>query len=365
MTKGNKGWQGGEGPWGKTPGNIPPTPDGNRPDIDDIIEKAQARFRRFFQGGGDNKRGLLLVGLGIFFLWLASGIYIVRPDEQGVVMRFGKYHRTTGPGPSYHMPFPVEMVEKPKVTAINRIEIGVTPERYGYRNEQGGAVNESLMLTGDENIVDINFVVQWKIANAKQYLFNIRNPEAALKSVAESAMREMVGKSDINTIISENRLKTELGAKDLMQSILDHYKAGIEIVSVNMLKVDPPAAVIDAFRDVQAAKADQESARNEAEAYRNDIIPKARGQAEQMLQDAEAYKQRVMAEAKGNAARFLSVYNEYVQAKDVTRKRIYLDTMEKVLQGMEKIIIDGKGGSGVLPYLPLPDLRPKAQESQP
>lgn len=371
---GKGGWHGDDGgPWGRPSGSgprpdpeIPPRrqPGGGRPqgpDFEDLFEKLNERLRRMYSGGGD-KRGILLLLLGMFLLWMASGIFIVSPDEQGVVLRFGKYYRTTQPGPNYHLPYPIETVEKPKVTTINRIEVGVDSSRGSYRGEQSSIPAESLMLTGDENIVDINAEVQWKIGDAQKFLFNVRNPEQTVKSVAESALREVVGRSDIGTILSEGRLKLELNTKDLMQETLDHYASGIEIVSVNMLKADPPGAVIDAFRDVQAAKADQESARNEAEAYRNDIIPKARGEAEKMILDAEAYKQEVVARAKGDTARFLSVYEEFRKAKDVTKRRMYLETMEQILEGMDKIIMENKGGSGVVPYLPLPDLRKQETE---
>lgn len=216
------------------------------------------------------------------------------------------------------------------------------------------------MLTGDENIVDINFEVQWKIARAEEFLFNVRNPEETVKAVSESSMREVIGKTEIATVLAEGKLLVEQATKKLIQDTLNSYKAGVEVVSVNLLKVDPPAQVIDAFRDVQTARADLETSRNQAEAYRNDILPKARGEAEKMVLDSEAYKQEVIARARGEAARFASVFGEYRQARDATRKRMYLDTMEEILHGMQKVIIDQKQGSGVVPYLPLPQLKPAA-----
>ena len=218
------------------------------------------------------------------------------------------------------------------------------------------------MLTGDENIVDINFEVQWKISDAPNFLFNVRNPEDTVKAVSESAMREIIGKSLIATVLAEGKSQVELGAKKLIQETLDSYKSGIEIVTVNLLKADPPAQVIDAFRDVQTARADLETSRNQAEAYRNDIIPKARGSAQQMILEAEGYKQEVIARAEGEASRFLAIYNEFRQARDVTKKRMYLETMEDILQGMNKIIIEGKGSQGVVPYLPLPELKPAKRD---
>jgi membrane protease subunit HflK len=220
------------------------------------------------------------------------------------------------------------------------------------------------MITGDENIVEIIFEVHCKIDSAPDFLFNVRNPEETVKDVAESAMREIIGKTQITTVLAEGKLQVELGAKKLIQETLNSYKAGIEVISVNLLKADPPAQVIDAFRDVQTARADLETSRNQAEAYRNDILPKARGAAQQMILEAEGYKQEVIARAQGEASRFTAIYNEYKQARDVTKKRIYLETMEEVLQGMNKIIVEGKGTQGVLPYLPLPELKPAKQEAK-
>lgn len=226
------------------------------------------------------------------------------------------------------------------------------------------------MLTGDENIVDVNFEVQWKIAKAEDFLFNVRNPEFTVKAVAESAMREVVGRTAITTVMSEGKLGTEQAAiefasKKLLQDTLDAYRAGVEVVAVNLLKVDPPAQVIEAFRDVQSARLDMETTRNQAEAYRQDILPRARGEAQKMVLDAEAYKQEVVSRARGEASRFAAVYGEYRQARDVTRKRIYMETMEDILHGMQKVVLDNK--QGALPYLPLNALKPasgKAEESK-
>ncbi|MCC7260243.1 MAG: FtsH protease activity modulator HflK [Alphaproteobacteria bacterium] len=370
-----------QGPWGSGPtgnngggglgnggGRRPPrgggTPPG--PDIDDLIRKGQERVRDLFPGGDGNKKGFFLLFLVLLLLWASSGIYRVEPDEQGVVLRFGQYHNTTGPGLRYHLPVPIEEVLKPRVTSINREEIGYrSPPMAGMSERLERSIpEESLMLTGDENIIDINFEVQWKIKDAKNFLFNVRNPSIAVRNAAESAMREVIGHSDISKALAEGRLEIELAARKLLQETLDAYGAGIEIVLLQMLKSDPPSDVIDAFRDVQTAKADQERLINEAQSYRNDILPKARGQAEQVLQDADAYKQQVVAHAQGEAARFMSVYEEYKKAKDVTRKRMYIDTMENILGGMDKIIIDQKSGNGVVPYLPLPELK-KRSESEP
>jgi len=213
------------------------------------------------------------------------------------------------------------------------------------------------MLTGDENIVDINFSVIWVIKDATAYLFRVEDPDAAIKAVAESAMREVAGRSLIENIMTGDRESIQEQVRTLMQGILDAYGAGVTITEVKLQKVDPPGEVIDAYRDVQAARADQERLRNEALAYANNVVPVARGNAAKIIQEAEAYKQRVIAEAQGEAARFLSIYAQYKLAPDVTRRRIYLETMQGVLANMNKIIIDNRGGSGVLPYLPLPEMR--------
>jgi len=323
------------------------------------LRRSQDRFRRVLPGGFGTGTGIGIVVLGILVIWLASGFYRVLPDEVGVVLRFGAYNRTTQPGLNYHLPSPIETVLTPSVTRVNRTEIG-------YRNAEGpgrGQVSrqvpeEALMLTGDENIVDVNFTVFWVIKDAQAYLFNIRGPEATVKSAAESAMREVVGETPIAQALSEGRGKIETDTQTLLQGILKDYGAGIEVTQLQLLKVDPPAPVIDAFRDVQRARADQDRLRNEAEAYRNDIIPRARGDAVRIKQEAEAYRQEITARSQGDADRFLSVYNAFKAAQDVTQQRLYLETMEEILKNSNKVIIDksAQGESGVLPYLPLPAL---------
>jgi membrane protease subunit HflK len=359
-----------QGPWGRPPaggsggggrntggpGGQPP-----KPELDEMLRRGQEKLKEIFQSGGSgNGKTISLITAIIALLWLSSGIYFVKADEQGVVLRFGQYTRTTVSGLNYHLPYPIESVRTPRVTAINRMEIGFHSGGTvrSSKNNDGSIPEEGLMLTGDENIVDINFEVQWKISDAPKFLFNVRNPEDTVKAVSESAMREIIGKNLIATVLAEGKSQVEMGAKKLIQETLDSYKSGIEIVTVNLLKADPPAQVIDAFRDVQTARADLETARNQAEAYRNDIIPKARGSAQQMILEAEGYKQEVIARAEGEASRFLAIYNEFRQARDVTKKRMYLETMEDILQGMNKIIIEGKGSQGVMPYLPLPELKP-------
>jgi membrane protease subunit HflK len=312
-------------------------------------------------GGFGAGTGIAIVLIAIVVIWLASGFYRVLPDEVGVVLRFGAYNRTTQPGLNYHLPAPIETVLRPSVTRVNRTEIG-------YRNAEGPTrgpasrqvPEEALMLTGDENIVDVNFTVFWVIKDAKAYLFNIRGPEATVKSAAESAMREVVGETPIAQALSEGRGKIETDTQGLLQGILNTYAAGIEVTQLQLLKVDPPAPVIDAFRDVQRALADRERLRNEAESYRNDIIPRARGDAVRIKQEAEAYRQEIVARSQGDADRFLSVYNAFKAAQDVTVQRLYLETMEEILKNSNKVIIDktAESGNGVLPYLPLPSLVP-------
>ncbi|MBD1134303.1 FtsH protease activity modulator HflK [Pelagibacterales bacterium SAG-MED48] len=354
----------GGSPWGSAPGGgngsgKGPTP----PDIDAIIRDIQNKINKFLPGGsksGGKPIGLILIIL--LFVWLASGLYRVGPDEQGVVLRFGKFIKTTQPGLHYHIPVPIETVETPKVTKVNRIDIGFRSERDSGFSTGGGVADvpqESLMLTGDENIVNIDFSVFWVIKDAGKFLFEIQDPEGTVKAAAETAMREVIAKSDIQPILTEGRAKIEVETQEIIQSILDEYQSGIQVTQVQTQKADPPDQVIDAFRDVQAARADMERSKNEAEAYANDVIPRARGEAAKIMQAAEAYKQQVVAASEGEASRFTSIYNEYAKAKEVTQERMYLETMEKVLADIDKVIIEKNAGSGVVPYLPLPELGKK------
>ncbi|HEX5794214.1 MAG TPA: FtsH protease activity modulator HflK, partial [Geminicoccaceae bacterium] len=314
------GWQGGggQGPWGGRPGG------GQQPpDLEELLRRSQEKVKKIFPGGGGglggNRRALVAVPLILVAVWLASGFYRVQPDEQGVVLRFGEWIKTTQPGLNWHLPSPIETVFTPKVTRSNRVEIGFRSAGEVARGTSVREVgNESLMLTGDENIVDINFVLLWLIKDAGQFLFNIRDPEATVKAVAESVMREIIGKTPIAEATTEARGAIEVGARELIQAILDSYGAGVLITQVQLQKVDPPAEVIDAFRDVQRAQADRERLQNEAEAFANDILPRARGEAERISQEAQAYRQEVVARADGDAQRFLAVYREFDKARDVT-----------------------------------------------
>ena len=316
--------------------------------------------------GGAPKGGKpIIFGLVILLvIWALSGLYRVLPDEQGVVLRFGKFVNTTQPGLNYHIPFPVESVITPKVTKVNRMDIGFRSERdSGFTSTAVADVpEESLMLTGDENIVNIDFSVFWVIKDAPDFLFNIQNPTGTVKAVAESTMREIIGQNDIQPILTEQRQTNEEQVKALMQKTLDEYGAGITITRVKMQKVDPPAAVIDAFRDVQAARADQERARNEANKYANRVVPEAQGEAVRIRREAEAYRAQTVAEADGEATRFASIYDEYRSARGVTRQRMFLETLEKVLGRTNKVIIE-QDGQGVVPYLPLDQLK-RSQESK-
>jgi len=355
----------GGGPWGSGPkgpwGSGSPPSGSSPPDLEDLLRRGQDKLRTVLPGGNLGGRGIALIALAAVALWGFSGFFRVEPDELGLVLRFGQYVRDANPGLNYHIPYPVEQVELPKVTRVNRIDIGMRLVEDIRRGTQMRDVpEESLMLTGDENIVDVDFAVFWlvKTGGAGFYRFNIQNPEGTVKAVAESAMREVVGRSEIQPILTGARQNIETAVNDLMQKTLDQYQSGIQVTQVQMQKVDPPAQVIDSFRDVQAARADQERAQNEAQTYANRVVPEARGRAAQVKQSAEAYREQTVAEAKGQTARYNQIYEEYKKAPEVTRQRLYLETMERVFSATDKIILDSAGqGGGLVPYLPLPELR--------
>jgi membrane protease subunit HflK len=364
-------WGGGRGTGGGGGGNgsgPPPRGPGQPPNFEEMLRRGQDRFRRLLPGGYGGGAGIVIAIVAVVVIWLASGFYRVLPDEVGVVLRFGAYDRKTEPGLNYHLPAPIETVLTPSVTRVNRTEIGYrSGEAPSTRSGSLQQPQEALMLTGDENIVDINFAVFWVIKDAQRYLFSIRAPEATVKAAAESAMREVVGETPIAQALAEGRGKIENETLHLLQTLLDTYGAGIEITQVQLQKADPPAEVIESFRDVQRALADREKLRNEAESYRNDILPKARGAATQLRQDADAYRSEIVARSQGDADRFTAVYKAYKVAEDVTALRLYLETIEEILKNGNKIIIEkGVGGqSGVLPYLPLPSLPGFAPPAQP
>jgi membrane protease subunit HflK len=374
----NQGGGGGGGPWGsggKGPWGSGQQPSGSTPpDLEEILRRGQDKLRRVLPGGNLGGKGFALLALAAIALWGLSGFFRVEPDELGVVLRFGKDVREVQPGLNYHLPYPIETALTPKALRINKIDIGMRAVEDGRGSATREVPEESLMLTGDENIVDVDFAVLWRVkpAGVGDYLFNIQNPEGTVKAVAESAMREVIGRADIQPILTGARQVTETAVQDLMQKTLDHYGAGIDITQVQLQKVDPPKQVIDAFRDVQAARIDLDRSVNEAQTYANSVVPQARGKVAQITQAAEAYKSQTVAQATGQTSRFSSIYEQYKKAPDVTRERMYLETMEKVLGDSDKVIINtGKNGAGVVPYLPLNELtrpappRPPATGAKP
>jgi membrane protease subunit HflK len=302
-------------------------------------------------------KGGWLIALLLALGWVNSGLYMVQPDEQGVVLRFGRWTSTTGPGLHYHLPYPFEVVLHPKVTQVNQLQLGSAAGPVTSSTSGQDETRDGQMLTGDENIVEAGSTVWWRIKDAGEFLFRVRDPEAALKTEAESALREVIGRTPIQAAMSDKRQEIADETRDLLQSLLDRQHAGILVTQVQLQRVDPPAAVIDAFNDVQRARADQERARNEAEAYANDVIPRARGDAARIAQDAEAYKAQVVNLAQGDARSFMAVYDSYAKAKDVTAWRLYMESVDEVLRKATKVIIDtsGKGMSSVVPYMPLAD----------
>jgi modulator of FtsH protease HflK len=352
------------GPW--RAGGKSPRP----PDLEEFLRRSQDRLRSVLPGGNLGGQWIALVVLGAVVVWGFSGFFRVDPDELGVVLRFGKYVRDAQPGLNFHLPYPIESALTPKVTRVNRLDIGMRSVEEPRRgNTRLNVPEESLMLTGDENIVDVDFSVFWLIKpnGAGDYLFNIQQPEGTVKAVAESAMREVVGRSAIQPILTGARQTVETAVQDLMQRTLDNYGAGVQVTQVQLQKVDPPAQVLDSFRDVQAARSDAERAQNEAQTYANRVVPESRGRAAQVTQAAEAYRAQTVAEATGQSARFLKIYDEFKKAPDVTRQRMYLETMERVFGGTDKIIIDSGTQNGIVPYLPLNELtrRPPAQPQNP
>ena len=354
---GNRGGGGGGGRGPRGPGGGGGGGGGQPPDIDELIRRGQERMKRFMPGlrGVRGVLLILLIGIGI---WLATGFYRVQPDEQGVVLRFGEWTKTTQPGLNYHLPAPFESVFTPKVTRVNRIEVGYRTVADSRGNAfPRGVPSESLMLTGDENIIDVKFTVFWVIEDAGKFLFNLRSPERTVKDVAESAMREVIGKTNLQFALAEGRQPLAQATFELTQQIMNEYDAGILITQVEPQSIDPPEAVIASFRDVQAARADQERLKEEAERHKNTVVPEAQGRAAAILEKARTYRAQEVNGAIGQARRFVAVYNEYRLAKNVTKRRIYLETMEKLLSGMNKVIIGtGEHGSGVVPYLPLPEI---------
>jgi membrane protease subunit HflK len=360
---------GGQGPWGGGGGGSGPGGPGGQggqggqvpPDIEEMLRRGQDNLKRLMPGGAGGMRGIILIVLAVAALWAGSGFYRIQPGEQGVELLFGKFVKHTTPGLNYWFPSPIGEVLKPNVERTNTITVGFregVPGRRGRGVGTRDVLAESLMLTGDQNIVDIDFVVQWRIKNAADFLFNIRDPEGTIKIAAESAMREIIGQTALEDATTGKRQQVQQKTRELLQQILDLYGAGVSIAQIQLQKADPPSEVIDAFQDVQRARQDQERSINEATAYKNDIVPRAKGQAQTIIQGAGAYKEKIVKEADGEAQRFISVYDTYKVAKDVTTRRLFLERMQQVLKDAEKVIIDvGKGGAGVVPYLPLPEIQ--------
>lgn len=352
-------------PWGnreKKPGDQQ-----SPPDLDEVVKQMQNKITKLFggKGGGGGEGGgasgggaspsSSLIGLIIgvlFVVWLASGIYIVDPGERGVVTRFGSYVATTEPGPHWRIPFPVDKVEVVNVDQIRDVEVG-------YRSSPGRSDNsvpqEALMLTQDENIVDIKFAVQYRVKDAKDYLFSVRDPHTTLREATESAVREAIGKSKMDFVLTQGQSDIAVRTENLIQEILDRYSTGLLVTSVNLQSAQPPQEVKGAFEDAIKAREDNERLKNDAEAYANDIIPRARGNAARQLEEASGYKARVVAQAEGESKRFTELLAEYKKAPQVTRDRLYLDTIEWVMGNTSKVLVDVEGGNNLL-YLPLDKL---------
>lgn len=373
---GNKGknpWGAGPGgsgrknPWGSGGGNDNRGNGPEQPDLDDILSRIQDGMKDFFPGNFGGGKIILAAVIALTVLWLASGLYTINPGEHAVVKRFGAWNRTVDTeGLKYRFPAPIEDMSKFNVNEIRTMNIGFTTTTSGRNAAAGRDVpDESLMLTSDFNIVDLDFVVQWNISSAEDFVFNIESPENTLRKVAQSAIREVVGQTRMFQIITTERGAVAENAKTIMQKILDDYKSGINITQVLINSAEVHPDVQSAFQDVQSAKQDAEDVQNRAQAYREDIIPKARGAATRVIQESQAYKQSVIARATGDADRFNSVLSAYQSGQDVTKERMYIETMESVLKNAQKIIMDDSGGKGVVPYLPLPEMnRPAKTETK-
>jgi membrane protease subunit HflK len=361
------------GPWGPYKGGKEEgrpdhkKPTNNQPnkedDIEELLKRSQDFVRKIFNSddkknyrwhkkspnsGDQNPKSLIgIVILGLVVLWLSFGIYKVDSDENALVLYFGKFHSVATPGLNYYIPKPFGQIIKKSVTAVNSEDFSYSLPRGKKNSLNKDLDSETLMLTGDENIVDIDFQVQWQISDIKDFVFNISDPNLTVRKAAESAMREVIARTPIVSALSDGKRQIEQDTKILSQEILDSYHSGVRVVLVQMRRVDPPKQVIDAFRDVQTAKADKEREINQALAYNNDILPKARGEAAKIIQAAEGYKQEVISRALGDTQRFLAIYSQYVARKDITKNRLYLDVMEDILKNSNKYIV----GSEMLPHM--------------
>jgi membrane protease subunit HflK len=362
------GWQqggggGGRGPWGQGPGGG----GGNRggggggmqpPNIEDLMKRGRERLKGMFPNQSPSLIVVALVGGTLLLLWLLTGFYSIQPAEQGIVLRFGQVVDTLGPGFHIRLPQPIETVMRPDIQAENQINIGFRTSDDAQGTTSSDLSHESMMLTGDENIIDVDFAVFWRISNAQQFLFQVANVEdVIIKAVAESAMREAVGQNKVDEIQMGSRAKIQDQVRVTTQKVLDSYKAGVTITRVTLQTAQAPQPVIEAFRDVQAATSDQLRKVNEAQRYAMEILPQAKGAAAKIVQDAEGYKQQSVTLAQGEAQRFISIYDQYRASPQVTRERLYIETMQRILAGANKVIVPS---GGVLPYMPLPGLQPRA-----
>ncbi len=364
IPRGGNGGNGGEGPGGPRrpggPGGVWGAGGGGGhrpPDVVVMLKKTGDFYNEFKKKVPSI--GVVIVIIAVIFIAFGS-FYTVAPEELGVVKRFGKVVRTTSPGPHFKVPL-IEEVMKPQVTKVHRIEVGFETIDPGPPARYNPIKKEALMLTGDENIVMVEFIVQYKIEDPSAYLFNIRDQRKALKDASEAAMREVVGKNPIDEVLTEGRFQVQQEAKQLLQETMDSYGSGISIVAVQLQDVLPPDQVVNAFKDVASAREDREKAEEQAQGYRNDLIPKAKGEAEKIVNEAMAYKEAKINQAKGDASRFLQVLKEYRKARDVTQRRIYLETMEEVLPRMDKVIVSGAAERNLMPYLPVGRERPAAK----
>lgn len=353
---GQRGSGGGGGPWGSGGGGAGGGPGGGQPDLEEILRRSQDRLRNMVPGGGNmGGKGIALILVAVIAVWLLTGFYTVRPNEVGLNLIFGRFVGQTAPGLNYNLPYPIGEVVRPNVTQVNRTEIGYRSVGTGQTRD---VLEESLMLTGDENIVDIDFDVQWQIdpARAGDFVFNIADPEGTINSIAQSSMREVIGRRNIQAILTVEQAEITQEVQQLMQASLDNYGAGVIVRVVQLQAAVPPAQVREAFFDVNAAQQDLVRLQNEAETYASRVVPEARGEAARIVQQAEAYREQVVNEAQGQASRFDQIFAEYAQAPQITRDRLFLETMERVFSQTDKILID-QAGQDVIPYLPLPEIQ--------
>ena len=337
------------GTWNKPPKKSPWDKGTPPPDIDELLNNLQNKFKF----GMPKKGGLTLILIVAVVVWLATGVFIIDPEEQGVIKRFGEVTNVVGPGPHYHLPSPLETVQIEPVTSVRRLEIGFRTIQIGPPAKYRRVLKESLMLTGDENIIDVQSIVQYRISNLENYLYSLTNPDETVKSAAESAMREVIGDTTVTEALTVGKGIIEETTALLLQQTMNSYKGGIKIENVKLQDVHPPDEVKEAFKDVVSAREDREKMINDAEGYRNNLVPKARGEAAQIINNAKAYAKEKILVATGETERFNMVYAEYVKAKDITRERILLETMASVLPKVNKVIADKELGGNVLPFLPL------------